>query len=475
VTQTIVEQLAGFTADARYSMLPAEVVEECKRVLLDSIGCALGAVSEPKGRIGIQYGLLTGGGDGGEATIIGTGHRVSPFGASFANGELINTLDFDAILPPGHVAPYVLPAALAVGESLGASGKVMIEAVAVSHEMSYRFGKAMDYLRDVKDGKVTPPKVYGYSSAVFGATAAIGKVKGATGRVLAHSLGIAATISPVNAHRAWTMHAPSTTMKYLNAGVLTQAALTAAYMAELGHRGDLQVLDDAEFGYPRFIGTTRWEPDRITTDLGRTWQFPADQSYKPYPHTRILHGLLDALTEVVEDNDIKPDEIEAIHAWGEAWVNQPTWISRQIEFVHDAQFSIPHGLAVGAHRVTPSKAWQDPALVFSPSVLGLMDKVTFEPHPDYVQAVMAAPASRPSRIEVVARGTSFVAERAFPKGSPSPDPASFMTNDELVAKFRINAEGVIPQDRIDSVIDAVLTLEESDDISQIMRQLSTHA
>lgn len=471
MAKTIVEHLADFTSDADYSKLPSEVVDECKRLLLDSVGCALGAVDEPKGRIGIDYGRLTGGSDQ-DATIIGTGDRVSVFGASFANGELINTLDFDSVLPPGHVSPYVLPGALAVGESLGRSGKELITAIALSHEMSYRIGKAMDYLRDIQDGKVTLSSVIGYSSTVFGATAAIGKLQGDSSKVLADALAIAANISPVNSHRSWLAHAPSTTIKYLLAGTLTQAAMTAAHMAALGHRGDMQVLDDREFGYPRFIGTRRWEPSRITDGLGTEWLFPAETSYKPYPHCRILHGLLDALIEVVEDNDIRPEEIEAIHAQGEASVMHPVWLTREIEHVHDAQFSIAHGLAVGAHRITPSKAWHDPDLVFGRSVLDLMDKTTFEPHPDYVAAITAHPSSRPSRVEVVARGTTFVGERTYPKGSPSPEPDSTMTTDELVLKFRTNAGGVLPETQIDDVIESMLNLETVDDISTLMRQLS---
>ncbi|GHB74006.1 2-methylcitrate dehydratase [Streptomyces viridiviolaceus] len=468
--KTLVEQLAGFTLDSEFDQLPPDVVDECKRIVLDSIGCALGAINEPKGRIGIEYGRMTGG-SGGDATIIGTGDRVSVFGAAFANGELINTLDADAVLPPGHVTPYVLPGALAVGESMGASGKELITAVAVAHEMSYRIGKAMDYLRDVKDGKVSPPPVYGYSSTVFGATAAVARVKGLNKSVLSHALGIAGSIAPVNSFRSWSEHAPTSTIKYLMAGALTQAALTAAHMGELGHRGDLRVLDDREYGFPRFIGTRRWEPEVITDGLGSDWRFPAEQSYKPYPHCRILHALLDSLTEIVEANDIKPTEIDGIKAWVEGFVEQPLWVNRRIEHVHDAQFSIAHGLAVGAHRVPPTKAWQDPDLVFGDSVMGLMDRVTYEVHPDYVELISGHAASRPAKIEVSARGRTFVGERRYPKGSKSPEPETTMTTDELVAKFRGHAEGVISASDIDHVVDAVLKLETVDDLGTIMSRL----
>jgi 2-methylcitrate dehydratase PrpD len=62
--KTIVQQLADFTAHCSYAQLPAEVVEETKRIMLDSIGCALAGTEHPKGKIGIDYGRLTGGGEG---------------------------------------------------------------------------------------------------------------------------------------------------------------------------------------------------------------------------------------------------------------------------------------------------------------------------------------------------------------------------------------------------------------------------
>ncbi|NKQ55523.1 MmgE/PrpD family protein [Amycolatopsis sp. K13G38] len=467
---TLAEQLARFTATTETGSLPGTVVEESKRLVLDSIGCALAGTGEPRGRIGVDYGRMIGGTDG-EATILGTGSRSSVFGAAFANGELMNALDFDAVLPPGHVSPYVLPGALAFGESRGISGSDLIAAVALSHEMSYRFGKAMDYLRDTKNGEVALSPILGFSSTVFGATAAIGKVKGYDAGMLANALAIAANISPVNSHRSWLAHSPSSTIKYLNAGVLVQSALTAAHFAELGHRGDLQVLDDADYGYRRFIGTGRWVPEQITDGLGTEWRFPAESTLKPYPHCRILHAPLDALTEIVETNDIKPDEIDAIRAWGEAWVLHPVWLNREISHVHDAQFSIAHGLAVGAHRVTPGKAWQDPDLVFGSSVRELMDKTTFKPHPDWGTEIEKHPSSRPTRIEVDARGTTFSAERRFPKGSPSPDPSTLLTTDELVAKFRVNAEDVIPESEVEGVLDSLLDLEKVGDIRQLLRAL----
>jgi 2-methylcitrate dehydratase PrpD len=471
---TIVETLAGFASNTRFEDLPAVVVEESKRLLVDSIGCALGGLSHPKGVIGVEYAKLQGAGVPGEqATVLGSGDLVSASAAAFANGELINALDFDAILPPGHVSPYVIPGILAAGETKGASGKEILSAVAIAHEMSNRIGKAFDYLRDIKDGKPSPPPVFGYSSTVFGATAAIGRLRRQSQATITSGLGIAGSVSPVNTQWAWSVHTPTATVKYGLVGAVTQAAMSAAYLAELGHTGDIQMLDDGEHGYRRLIGSSKWAPDKITPRLGAEWLFPAEQSYKPYPHCRILHGPLDVLINLVREHDLQPSEIECIRAWVEGWVMHPLWTNRNVQHVTQAQFSMAHGLAVGAHRIPPGKAWQSPDVVFRPSVLELMKKVQYEVHPDYAGQLSGNAARRPTRIEVTARGQTFVGETLFPKGSPSSDPATRMTNDELSAKFAGNAQGVIDARAVEQVLDRLWHLERAESIAALIPLLST--
>ena len=471
MNNTIIEQLAVFSADTKFKNLPAEVAEECKRDILDSIGCAVSAFGQPKALKGTACGLRIGGTDG-PATIIGTNQRSSIFGAAFANGELINTLDADSVLLPGHVAPYTLPGAFAISEAEKRSGQDLIAAVAVSHEMSYRFGSAMNVTREYKDGKAATAAIVGYSSTLFGATASASKLKQMSANKIASALGIAAAISPVNAHGAWLRHAPGSTIKYLMAGALVQSALTAAEMAEQGHRGDLQMLDDAEFGYPRFIGTSLWDPKQLTGGLGVDWRFPKFQMYKPYPHCRVMHAPIDILIDLVNKHELRAHEIEGITAFGEGWAYVlPSFISRDIREVQDAQFCFAHGLALAAHLIPVGPKWQDPKVVFDPSVMKLMDKVTLEVHPSSAKAHATNPSSRPSRVEIRARGQTFSGERLFPKGTPSPDPDSFLSTDDLVRKFRSFVIGILPEKSTDSVVDAILNLEQVSDFGTVMRQL----
>ncbi|WP_170970114.1 MmgE/PrpD family protein [Nocardioides jishulii] len=446
--------LAAFAAGAPPVAVPVSVREEAARVVLDSIGCALAAVETPAGRIARSYADVLAG-PVRDTTVIGVG-RSSLHGAAYANCELVAALDMAPINQPGHVAPYVVATALAVAERGDRALAETVDAVAVGLEVAQRFASAMDTNRAVVDDRPVLSPVMGFASSIFAAAAAGTRLRDADQTLTADVLGIAAATSPVNSLRSWQLHTHSTSVKYGLGGGLVQAALHAVLAAELGHRGDRMILDDATHGYPAFIGTRRWEPEQITRGLGQQWTFPAGTHLKPYPHCRVTHGVFDALAALVEREDLTPGEIESITAHGEAWATGvPTYMNDEIRLPVDAQFSFRHGISVVAHRVPPGKAWQDPAVVHDPSVTALMERIEWRAHEGWADAYAAHPSARPARVEVVARGTTFVEERDFPRGSPSPDPATTFTTDEVVAKFRHNAAGVVTADSVDRVVTAL--------------------
>ena len=129
----VTQKLASFVSDTQYETLPREVVHETKRILLDIIGCAVGSVALPKARIATELAREIGGRP--EATILGTRDKIAAPLAAFANGELMHALDYCALLPPNHISAFVTPAVLAVAEAKQASGKQLINAVALAHEI----------------------------------------------------------------------------------------------------------------------------------------------------------------------------------------------------------------------------------------------------------------------------------------------------------------------------------------------------
>jgi 2-methylcitrate dehydratase PrpD len=142
----VTKDIADFAARTDYEDLPLFVVQETKRLLLDTMGCAIGGLSTQKGKIAIHLARSLGG--PAEATILGTGDKVSGASSAFAAGELINALDYEALLsPPDHATPYVLPAPLAIGETKRVSGKELIIATAVAHELATRIGSSLIFGR----------------------------------------------------------------------------------------------------------------------------------------------------------------------------------------------------------------------------------------------------------------------------------------------------------------------------------------
>src|SRR5690349_18269625 len=90
---TIVEQLSAYAVALRYEQLPREVVHQAKRLIVDTIGCALGGGESEPARIARDIaGTVT---SSKPATVMVSGRPTSPDLAAFANGAMIRFLDFN--------------------------------------------------------------------------------------------------------------------------------------------------------------------------------------------------------------------------------------------------------------------------------------------------------------------------------------------------------------------------------------------
>src|SRR5881392_866286 len=136
---TLAHQLASYASSFRFEDLSKEVVHEVKRRILDSLGCALGAWNEEPCIIARNVAFDFSAKNG--STIIGTDHKTPPDWTAFANGCCIRYFDYnDTYLSkePAHPSDNIA-AALAVAESVGASGRELITSVALAYEVQCRF------------------------------------------------------------------------------------------------------------------------------------------------------------------------------------------------------------------------------------------------------------------------------------------------------------------------------------------------
>ena len=130
------ERLAAYTARASWDAVSPEARGKLKQHLLDSIGCALGAI--PGGPLAAirdeQSEFIM---EAGPCSLIGGG-KTTPERAAFYNGALVRYLDFmDTFLAPGEAAHPSdnLGGVLAAAELAGASGREFLTALAIAYHV----------------------------------------------------------------------------------------------------------------------------------------------------------------------------------------------------------------------------------------------------------------------------------------------------------------------------------------------------
>ncbi|MBI2223770.1 MAG: MmgE/PrpD family protein, partial [Betaproteobacteria bacterium] len=142
---TIVEQLSSYAAALRFEDLPREVVRQATRLIVDTIGCALGGFAGEPARIAREMaGSVT---SSQPATVIVSGQRTSPDLATFANGAMIRFLDFNdgytSTGESGHPSDSIA-AVLSTAEIMRRSGREVIAATALAYEVFCRVCDAAD-------------------------------------------------------------------------------------------------------------------------------------------------------------------------------------------------------------------------------------------------------------------------------------------------------------------------------------------
>lgn len=136
---TLVERLAQFSASVRYDDMPQDDVAAIRRLVLDTVGCAIGAVGcEPVRLLGPMLCPPTDAAD--TATLLGSGERTGLAGAILHNGALVRYLDFMDVYWARDIChpSENIPVALAAAEAGNRGGRDLIEAVALAYEAQVR-------------------------------------------------------------------------------------------------------------------------------------------------------------------------------------------------------------------------------------------------------------------------------------------------------------------------------------------------
>jgi 2-methylcitrate dehydratase PrpD len=391
----------------------------------------------------------------GNAGVFGDSARYTPAGAAFLNGALAHSLDFDDTHAAGSLHPGapVIPAALAAGEMVGASGADVLAGIIGGYEVTCRVALALPAKAHYDRG-FHPTATCG----AFGAAAAAARVFGLSGPDIESALGTVLSQCAGSlqflVNGAWT--------KRFQVGWAATNGLMAATLVREGFKGAAEALE-GKHGFMHAYAPDP-KPERAVEALGEVWEL-MNTAVKPYPSCRYGHAGIDAALILRAANDIKPQEITAVRLGlpkaGMLLIGDPADKKANPQNVVDGQFSGP--FVISSALATGAMGWDSYGSLQDPSIRALLPKIHCEFDPE-IEAEF--PANMSGKLTIEARGQTFTQKVVVPKGEPD----NFLTEAELRAKFAGLTEAVLGAERAAQLADAVLAIHTTSDVASLMRQ-----
>lgn len=458
----VTDKVLRFVIDTTYEDLPPQVIHEAKRSLLDAIGAALAGAETEKGKMALRVAARLGGTS--ESSVLGTVMKTSCANAAFVNSEMMQAVDVDAV---PHIMPFVIPAVLAIGETVGASGSEVILATALGQELARRINSSMNVLEAKMSAEGKPPDIFGNSNEhMLGAALAVGKLLRLDEEQLGNALGLAGYLCSLPVCRDWEDTMPKSIIKYAPAGWNCQAAVIAALLAQQGYSGSRDMLDN-EYGFHVFYGASVWLPEKITDGLGQTWEYP-NTMYKIYPCCRFLQSSLDCLIKLQQQHHFRPDEIDSIKAYSLKFSAHPDQYLVKTQI--DAQYSFPYAAAAAVFGIKPGVDWQNMNTINDPQIQQFMRKVQFIPTLRAGEEKSKDPRSWYAKVDIEARGQTYSQETLYSVGTNMPGYA--LSDQVLLDKFRHNSTRRLTQAQIEQAISCLFALEGVKDIAELMAYIT---
>ena len=438
----VTERVACYVLETSYQSFPKEVVHQGKRCFLDLLGVALGGAKQPLTRILLKTVKDFGGKP--QATVWGHGFKTSVLNAALVNGAMAHALDYDDTHSGslGHPSAPLIPAVLAVAEWKGLSGKSALEAFILGFEVETRIGLGMGMKHYDRGWHAT--STFGR----FGAAVAAGKLLGLSLEEMKIALGLAGTQAAGLRLVFGTMTKPFHPGKCAFDGVLSailaQRGFTCAPNIIEGKKGYWEVLGD----------DSNLEP--MVKDLGKKYEV-LKNTFKPYAACLLTHPTIDAVIEMRNKYNLKPEDVEAISCDvgkfcldSAGQVEPKTGLSGKFSTYYCAALALAEGEA-GENMFTDKKV-QDPQMV------ALRKKVKAKVVPGYKDTE--------AKVTITAKGgKKYSAYVDTPKGDPRNPP----TDEELENKFRSLAPSVLPKPKIDRLVQTIWNMEKLGNIRQLIR------
>lgn len=414
--RTLTEQLADAFCCLRPTDISEETLTTASALVLDWLASAVAGTASKPGRNLIAEGESRG---DGPCSVLGLSAGRDAEVAALVNGGLshiveMDDLDRQSVVHPGCV---VIPAALAVAEEAGATGREFLAAVVIGYEVAIRVGSAVGRSH------------YAYwqntgTCGGFGSAAAAGFLLGLSPEQHVWALGNAGSL----AAGLWQFNQDGAMTKHLHAGRAAANGVLAARLAQRGFTGARAILEGKQGFFAAMSSDA--EPDRVVAGINDTindadWAI-GRVSVKPHASCRHTHPSVDAALALRPRLDLEAIRTVTVRTYGTALdiTDAPNPVNRfQAKF--SLQYTVARALVSGRVGLRDF----DSTMLQQPRVRDLMSRITLVLDPELDAKY---PAAWAAAVEVeMADGTVQQAVVNAPKG----DPENPLTEAELRAKF----------------------------------------
>lgn len=396
------QALARFAAELRFEAIPAAVLRRTEDLFLDWFGSALaGKGARPVETIARFYETM--GPPDGPCEILIHRRGSSPLVAAAINAAASHFAEQDDVHNGSvfHPAAVVFPAALAVAQANGVSGREFLAACVAGYEVGIRVGEFL--------GR-SHYKIFHTTgtAGTLAAAAAVGRLLKLDTAQMLHAFGSAGTQSA----GLWEFLRDAADSKQLHTAHAAAAGLTAAYLAQDGFTGARRILDGAQ-GMAAGMSNDA-DPARLTDGLGARWAL-AETSFKYHAACRHTHPAADALQQVLRTHALAAGDVKHVTARVHQAAIDVLGPVTDPQTVHQAKFSM--GTVLGLVAVTGHAGLAEFDTRYKDAaVVAFRDKVEMQ----LDAGVDAAyPARWVGKVQVeTLDGRRFDAEVQEPKGDP---------------------------------------------------------
>lgn len=442
-------KIARFVVAAKYETIPPKALGTAKAAVLDCLGVALAGSQDECAKICAQIARQENTKQ--ETTVFGQGFKSSALQAAFANGTAAHALDFDhSFTLMGQPTAPIIPAIFSLGESLGASGRQILEAYVAGFETTAKLVFALS--DSSQDGWHAPGTL-----GAFGAAAACSKLLGLDASQVEMALGITASMAGGVVCNFGTMSKP------LHVGLGARNGVLAAKLAQSGYTANTRGIEAANGFSEMFY---RMAPSEGPLgELGVSYAILTDGiRIKPYPCGGLTHQPIDAVLDLRAKHGLTAEMVESI----DVDVTQHTYnrIAFQIPQTGiQGKFCMGYLLARAIIDGTVSLDMFTDAAVRAPNVLKLAEKI----HMRLDKGLQASnEGGRPCRVTVrLKNGQTYSRKVEHAKGSPEVP----MTADERKGKFTGCARRALDESSTRRALETIEGLETLEDIGPLCRLL----